>query len=108
MLWLYEDNVEENIEEEIEEEKEEKTLYAKHGLSIVVQRNLKVTYEESNEDWLRKNVFHIRCTFQGRVCLVIINSGSFENVVFNEMVQKLGLKTIPHPNIQVMLATKRK
>ena len=29
---------------------------------------------------------------------MIIDSGSFENVVSIEMVQKLGLKTIPHPN----------
>ena len=73
-------------------------MYADHGLSIVVQRTLKVTYEESNEDWLRKNVFHTRCTVQGMVCLVIIDSGNFEVVVSNEVVQKLGLKTIPHPN----------
>ena len=29
---------------------------------------------------------------------MIIDSGSFENVVSTKMVQKLGLKTIPHPN----------
>ena len=27
---------------------------------------------------------------------MIIDSGSFENVVSTEMVQKLGLKTVPH------------
>ena len=34
----------------------------------------------------------------GRVCMVIIDSGSFENVVSLEMVQKLKLETVPHPN----------
>ena len=57
----------------------------------MAQRNLKITCEKSSEDWLRKNVFHSRCTIQGKLCLVIIDSESFENVVSNEVVQKLGL-----------------
>ena len=46
---------------------------------------------------MRSNVFHTRCTSKDRVCLVIIDSGSFENCVSFEMVQKLGLKMDPHP-----------
>ena len=30
--------------------------------------------------------------------LIIIDSGSYKNVVFMEMVEKLGLNTILHPN----------
>ena len=41
--------------------------------------------------------FHTRCTSKGKVCLMIIDSGSFDNCVLMEMFQKLGLKMIPHP-----------
>ena len=46
---------------------------------------------------MRSNVFHTRCTSKDRVCLVIIDCGSFENCVSLEMVQKLDLKMDPHP-----------
>ena len=89
---------EEEVEEVQENSENEEVVYADQGLSIVVQRNLKASCEENGEDWLRKNVFHTKCTSQGNVCLMIIDSGNFENVVSTEMVQKLGLKTIPYPN----------
>ncbi|GKV14324.1 hypothetical protein SLEP1_g25219 [Rubroshorea leprosula] len=44
-----------------------------------------------DEDWLRHNIFHTKCTSRGKVCNVIIDSGSCENVVSNYMVEKLGL-----------------
>ena len=64
----------------------------------MVQRNLKVYYVVNEEKWVRKNVFHTKFTSHGRVYMVIINSGSFENVVSLEMEQKLKLQTIPHLN----------
>ncbi|OMP00001.1 reverse transcriptase [Corchorus capsularis] len=60
--------------------------------------NEEVTQVVEGEDWKRKNVFHTRCTCQGKVCMVIIDSGSFENLASVEMVEKLGLKTTPHPS----------
>ena len=63
-----------------------------------MQCNLRVASEENVEDWLHKNVFHTRCTSHGMVCLVIIDNGSFENVVSMKMVQKLNLKNMPHFN----------
>lgn len=82
--------------QELEDDGE--VAYGDQGLSIVVQRNLKVSCVVDEENWVRKNVFHTKCTSHGRVCMVIIDSGSFENVVSLEMVQKLKLETIPHPN----------
>ncbi|MCI34389.1 hypothetical protein A2U01_0055608, partial [Trifolium medium] len=38
-----------------------------------------------------------RCTTAGKVCDVIIDSGSCENVVSNYMVEKLELPTQSHP-----------
>ena len=35
---------------------EDKVIYANQSLSIVIQHSLRATSEESDEDWLRKNV----------------------------------------------------
>ena len=80
------------------DDEEEEITYADHGLSIVLQHSLQVSYVAGDESWVRKNVFHTKCTALGKVCLVIIDSGSFENVVSLEMVQKLKLDTIRHPH----------
>ena len=90
---------EEDVEEAIEsdhEDKDELTM-PDHGTSLVVQRSLKIGAVASEENWLRSNVFHTKCTSKDRVFLVIIDSGSFENCVSLEMVQKLDLKMDPHP-----------
>ena len=74
---------------------EEEITYADRGEALVVQRSLKVTYME--DEWLRNNIFHTRCTSHGKVCNVIIDGGSCENVVAATMVEKLKLKTEDHP-----------
>uniref|UniRef100_A0A2N9GVR3 Retrotransposon gag domain-containing protein n=1 Tax=Fagus sylvatica TaxID=28930 RepID=A0A2N9GVR3_FAGSY len=74
---------------------EEEITYADRGEALVVQRSLKVTYVE--DEWLRNNIFHTRCTSHGKVCNVIIDGGSCENVVAATMVEKLKLKTEDHP-----------
>ena len=94
---ILDDNVEGLVDGQ-EIEKEKKVTYVDQGLSIVVQHNLKLACEKSEEDWLQTNVFHTWCTTKGRTYLVIIDSGSFKNVVSEEMVQKFALKTIPHPS----------
>ena len=79
---------EEDVEEAIEsyhEDKDELTM-PDHRTSLVVQRSLKIGAAASEENWLQSNVFHTRCTSKDRVCLVIIDSGSFENCVSLEMV----------------------
>lgn len=68
-----------SFEKDIEDEK---VTYADHIKSLVIQRSLGVAYEEK-ENWLRKNIFYIRCISHEKVCNVIIDSGSFENVVGN-------------------------
>ena len=50
------------------------------------------------EKWIRNNIFHTKCTSHGKICKVIIDTRSFENLVSKEMVQKLGLETVPHLN----------
>ena len=54
----------------------------------------KLNYEE---DWLRTNIFYTTCSIGGRVCSMIIDGGSCENVVSQEVVNKLKLTTQDHP-----------
>ncbi|XP_031378325.1 uncharacterized protein LOC116193718 [Punica granatum] len=81
-------------EEENEVEQEEVT-YGDQGEALVVQRILKSAHV-ADDKWLRHNIFHTRCTSHGKVCTVIIDSGSCENVVSTTMVEKLHLKVEPH------------
>ncbi|GKV08696.1 hypothetical protein SLEP1_g20294 [Rubroshorea leprosula] len=93
-----EDEAEKEQNDEIESPQlEEELITADHGESLVVRRSLHATITK-DEDWLRHNIFHTRCTSQGKVCNVIIGSGSCENVVSNYMVEKLGLLVKDHPH----------
>lgn len=42
-------------------------------------------------DWLRNNVFYTTCNVGGKVCNMIIDGGSCENVVSQEVIDKLKL-----------------
>ncbi|XP_020243576.1 uncharacterized protein LOC109821832 [Asparagus officinalis] len=64
-------------------------------LSCVVRRLLLAPKAE--EPSQRHNIFRTRCTVQQKICDVIIDSGSSENIVSRHMVEKLGLKTEKHP-----------
>jgi hypothetical protein len=44
----------------------------------------------------RNNFFIIACKTKDRVCKVIIDSGSTDNLVSTEMVEKLELETTAH------------
>ncbi|XP_048605811.1 uncharacterized protein LOC125583220 [Brassica napus] len=45
----------------------------------------------------RHNLFHSKCRIDGKVCKFIIDSGSSENVIAEEVVTKLHLPTELHP-----------
>ena len=76
---------------------DEEIMPADHGELLIVRRSLH-TAPVKEESWLRHNIFHTRCTTLGKVCDVIIDSGSCENVVSSYMVDKLKLSTQPHPH----------
>ena len=62
------------------------------GESLMIRRSMVIPKKEkrkgsNNEDsWLRTNIFRTRCTSRGKVCQIIIDSGSCENMVSKEMV----------------------
>lgn len=63
--------------------------------SLVVRRLLLAPKREGHPQ--RHSIFKTRCTINRKVCDVIIDSGSTENIVSQAMVSKLGLKTEKHP-----------
>jgi hypothetical protein len=46
----------------------------------------------------RNSLFRTTCKTKDRVCKVIIDSGSTDNLVSTKMVEKLELETTAHPN----------
>ncbi|XP_059429202.1 uncharacterized protein LOC132163019 [Corylus avellana] len=89
----------ENGDIDTPEYEEEELADADEGIplfrSLVIQRLLLTPRQEDQSQ--RHKIFRTRCTVNQRVCDVIIDSGSGENVVSKEMVSKLGLKTEKHP-----------
>ena len=65
---------------------EEEMLAIKRTLNV--QRNTKADQ--------REKIFHSRCTIQGKVCSLIIDSGSCSNVASTTPIKKLGLQTLVH------------
>jgi len=45
----------------------------------------------------RENIFHTRCSIQGKICSLIVDGGSCTNVASSRLVTKLNLETKPHP-----------
>ena len=65
---------------------------------LVIKKTLLTPRKEHENEWLRGNIFHSTCSILGKVCKLVIDGGSCENVVRQEAVDKLGLKTEEHPH----------
>ena len=52
---------------------------------------------EKDSSWLRSNIFQSTCTILEKVCRFVIDAGSCDNIISEEAVKKLGLKTEKHP-----------
>lgn len=92
---------EENLEDEENESTEEEAidyLEADDGaqLSYVLQRLLLAPKTKIPHQW--HTLFKSRCTINGKIYSVIIDSGINENIVPRKLVKALNLKTEPHPN----------
>ena len=80
-----------------EDEGEESEVPPDMGENLMIRRAMVIPGKEENkssgneDSWLRTNIFRTRCTSGGKVCQVIIDSGSCENMVSKEMVDKLKL-----------------
>jgi hypothetical protein len=54
-------------------------------------------YKEVENPVQKNSLFKIACKTKDRVCKVIVESGSTNNLVSTEMVEKLELETFSHP-----------
>lgn len=75
----------------------EKEEPPKVGEYLMLRRTFLKTEKEVEEPVQRKNLFITSYKSKGKCCKVIIDSGSTDNLVSTEMVDKLGLAKIVHP-----------
>jgi hypothetical protein len=68
------------------------------GRNLMMRKVLLKPKKEPEKPVQRTSLFIIACKTKDRVCKVIIDSGSTDNLVSTEMVEKLELKTTTHPN----------
>ena len=64
---------------------------------LVTRKTLLTPKFEDEKEGLRGNIFCTTWSIQNRVCNLIIDEGPCENVVSQEVVDKLMLKTTNHP-----------
>ncbi|XP_038680959.1 uncharacterized protein LOC119981891 [Tripterygium wilfordii] len=87
-----------------EEECDEEHIHGDDGPLLMMRQVFLAPCEETESDWLRNNIFNSTCTIGGKVCQLIIDSGSFENVVAEEVVKKIGFI---FKNIKIVLFPKK-
>jgi hypothetical protein len=71
---------------------------AEGGRSLMMQKVLLTPEKEVESSVQRNSLFRTTCKTKDRVCKVIVDSGSTNNLVSTEMVEKLELETIEHPS----------
>ena len=71
-------------------------MIADSGSALMVRRVCLAPHGADNNPQ-RHNLFHSKCTISGKVCKFIIDSESSENVIAEEVVNKLQLATELHP-----------
>eukprot|EP00253_Pinus_taeda_P017697 PITA_17697 len=83
--------------EDAEETPQEAENTPEIGEALVMNKVLLKPAKEAAEPDQRKALFRTVCKSQGKCCKVIVDSGSTDNLVAVEMVEKLGLKRLRHP-----------
>jgi hypothetical protein len=64
----------------------------------MMRKVLLIPEKEVKNPTQRNRLFWTTCKTKDRVCKVIVDNGSTDNLVSTEMVEKLELETIVHPN----------
>lgn len=75
---------------------EECVVEADEGELLVLRRALNGNKSSHHEEQ-GKDIFHTRCTVNGRVCSLIVDGGSCTNVASTTLVTKLNLEVELHP-----------
>ena len=69
-----------------------------HGNLLVTRRALSIQPKDDGDEVQHEHIFHKICHRKGKVCTLIIDSGSYTNVASSLMV-KLNLHTMKHPEL---------
>ena len=64
----------------------------------MMRKVLLMPEKEAKNPLQRNSLFRTTCKTKDRVCKVIVDSGSMDNLISTEMVEKLELETIDHPS----------
>eukprot|EP00253_Pinus_taeda_P012945 PITA_12945 len=83
--------------EDVEATPQEAENTPETGEALVLNKVLLKPAKEVAEPDQRKALFRTICKSQGKCCKLIIDSGSTDNLVAVEMVEKLRLKKLKHP-----------
>eukprot|EP00253_Pinus_taeda_P029863 PITA_29863 len=84
---------------EVESQPQEVEDMAEMGEALILNEVLLKPAKEVAEPTQRKALFRTVCKSHGKCCKLIIDSGSMDNLVATEMVEKLGLKRLKHPTL---------
>ena len=87
------------IEFNKEANSEVEEVHANEGECFAILCSLNTTMMIEKESWLRSNIFHMICTFHGKICNVIINGESYKNVVANHRWKNLTSRLNPILNL---------
>lgn len=85
----------EPLYDEYDDEADDIDVLPIKGESLVVRRVM-TTPKVQEEDWRRRNIFRTRVFCGGKVCNVILDGGSSENIVSKEVVEKLKIPIEKH------------
>jgi hypothetical protein len=69
----------------------------------MMKKTLLTPEKEVESSFQRNRLFWTACKTKDRVCKVIMDSGSMDNLVSTEMVEKLEMETIDHPSPYIIL-----
>jgi hypothetical protein len=85
------------FDEEIEEEGNEIQPEEGEHNCFISLRVLSITAEKE-DNGQRHNLFHTRGLIKDKVCRIIVDNGSCNNIASQELVDRLGLKPRRHPS----------
>jgi hypothetical protein len=72
--------------------------YVEGRRSLMMRKFLLKPEKEQENSAQRNNLFRIACKTKDRVCKVIVDSGSIDNIISIEMVEMMELETVVHPS----------
>jgi hypothetical protein len=72
--------------------------YVEGGISLMMWKVVLKQEKEPKNPAQRNNLFSTTCKTKDRVCKVIVDSGSTDNLISTEMVEKMEMETVAHPS----------